>query len=178
MRWRTLRQKTPFHPTPARPTDMKTRRIHPLSFVLGLTLAFGAGAAFGGRTADPAPSAVTTRDAAVREDFEWGTLYTYFQGESYGTQDGLAAVAVINPGMEIHPPHEHTEEEYMLVTSGRGTWHLKGEAFEAQTGDMLYAAPWDIHGITNTGDEPLTFVVWKWNNKGVAVPEQPAQHGE
>jgi oxalate decarboxylase/phosphoglucose isomerase-like protein (cupin superfamily) len=38
---------------------------------------------------------------------------------------------------------------------------------------MQYAAPWDIHGVTNTGSKPLTFVVWKWNSKGVAVPVKP-----
>lgn len=39
---------------------------------------------------------------------------------------------------------------------------------------MLYAAPWDVHGITNTGTTPLTFVVWKWDNKGVPLPEKPS----
>ena len=31
-----------------------------------------------------------------------------------------------------------------------------------------HAAPWDVHGIRNTGRAPLRFVVWKWNSKGVA----------
>ncbi len=53
-----------------------------------------------------------------------------------------------------------------MVTEGTGTWHLNGTEFKAVAGDMLYAAPWEIHGIKNTGDTPLVFVVWKWNNKG------------
>lgn len=71
-------------------------------------------------------------------------------------------------------PHQHAEEEYLMVTAGQDTWHLNGKSFAAQTGGFLYAAPWEVHGIKNTGTESLTFVVWKWNSKGLPVPVQPA----
>jgi mannose-6-phosphate isomerase-like protein (cupin superfamily) len=119
------------------------------------------------------PSAIRTRDEARREDATWGTLYTYYEGETRGTRDGLAAVAVIRPGQEIHPPHEHAEEEYLMVLEGEGTWHLNGRERPARAGDMQYAAPWDVHGIRNTGRVPLRFVVWKWNSKGVAPAQRP-----
>lgn len=131
-------------------------------------LAFGAGVAL--PDSDPAPSAIVADAEARHEAFDWGELITYFEGETYGTVDGLAAVAVIEPGQEIHPPHEHAEEEYLMVLEGSGTWHLLGEERPAEAGDMLYAAPWDVHGLTNTGDVPLRFVVWKWANKGVEAP--------
>lgn len=135
-----------------------------------IACAFGAGVLVGAPRYDVQPSAVLTQKQAKREDFDWGTLYTYYSGESYGTKDGLAAVAVIKPGREIHPPHEHAEEEYLMVVEGEGTWHLNGKEFAAHAGDMQYAAPWDVHGVSNTGKKPLTFVVWKWNNKGVELP--------
>ena len=119
------------------------------------------------------PSAIKRLDTASREDFEWGSFYTYYTGETYGTMDTLTGVAIIKPGMQIHPPHVHVEEEYLMVTQGEGMWHLKGEELPAKAGDILYAAPWEIHGITNTGSEPMTFVVWKWNSKGVELPAQP-----
>lgn len=119
------------------------------------------------------PSAVIAGSEAQTEEFEWGTLTSYFSDETFGTKDVLAAVAIINPGMEIHPPHEHAEEEFLMVLEGGGEWHLLGRDFPAKKGDMLYAGPWDIHGIRNSGKTPLKFVVWKWNNKGLAVPEKP-----
>ncbi len=118
-------------------------------------------------------SAVRSIDEAQRQDFDWGTLYTFFQNESYGTRDGLAAVAVIKPGREIHPPHQHAEEEYLMVVEGNGTWTLNGGERPARPGDMQYAAPWDVHGIRNTGRGPLRFVVWKWNSKGVTPLARP-----
>ncbi|SDL96239.1 Mannose-6-phosphate isomerase, cupin superfamily [Catalinimonas alkaloidigena] len=153
---------------------MKTKITLALVAVFLLGLSFTAGFSYARRLAKPNPSAVISQQKASREDFEWGSLYTYYTDETYGTKDLLAAVAVIKPGMEIHPPHLHAEEEFLMVTEGEGTWSMNGKTFPAQAGDMQYAAPWDEHGITNTGTTPLTFVVWKWNNKGVKVPKQPS----
>lgn len=145
--------------------------------VVGLTLAL-AGCSVAGTSATPQPralqpSAILAERDAKREDFDWGTLYTYYTTETHGTRDVLAAVAVIEPGREIHPPHRHAEEEYLMVVEGRGTWHLNGRERPAQAGDMQYAAPWDVHGISNTGTAPLRFVVWKWNGRGVAPMPEP-----
>jgi len=118
-------------------------------------------------------SAIIAQQEAQRQDFDWGTLYTYYQKETSGTRDGLAAVAVIKPGWEIHPPHQHAEEEYLMILEGQGTWHLNGRESAAKVGDMQYAAPWDVHGVKNTGTVPLRFVVWKWNSKGIVPPARP-----
>ena len=152
---------------------MNPNTIRRTSWIVSLILAFTAGAALTSQQEASQPSAIIAQEDATQEDFDWGTLYTYYDGESYGTKDGLTAVAVIEPGEQIHPPHEHAEEEYLMVTEGTGTWHLNGEERAAAPGDMLYAAPWDVHGITNTGSEPLTFVVWKWNSKGVEPMPKP-----
>ena len=61
-----------------------------------------------------------------------------------------------------------------MVVEGRGTWSLNGRESPAKAGDIQYAAPWDMHGIKNTGRTPLRFVVWKWNSKGVAPMAAPA----
>ena len=118
-------------------------------------------------------SVIWSQNEAARDDADWGTFYAYHEGETAGTTDGLVGVAVIDPGEEIHPPHEHAEEEYLMVLEGSGTWHLLGEERPAEAGDLLYAAPWDVHGIANTGDVPLKFVVWKWNSRGVGPPARP-----
>lgn len=152
---------------------MHTRSLRTIGAVASLLLAWTAGAFVSTHRSTPQASAIVSQEQALRQDFDWGSLYTYYEGESYSTRDGLSAVAVIQPGQQIHPPHEHAEEEYLMVVEGDGTWHLNGEERPARTGDMLYAAPWDVHGIKNTGTTPLTFVVWKWNGKGVAPMEQP-----
>lgn len=143
-----------------------------LSLPIACALSFAAGIVVSSERSSAQPSAIVSQQQAKREDSAWGSLYTYYEGESYGTKDGLTAVAVIKPGQEIHPPHEHAEEEYLMVLEGSGTWHLNGKDSPARAGDIQYSAPWDVHGIKNTGSTPLKFVVWKWNSKGVAVPKK------
>lgn len=120
-------------------------------------------------------TAVVSEKSAHTESFKWGSLITYYSGETHGTKDALGATAIINPGMEIHPPHTHSEEEYLMVIEGSGTWTLGSKEFPAGVGDMLYAAPWDLHGIKNTGKTPMKFVVIKWNSKSVLPQKRKAQ---
>ncbi|MEL6566929.1 MAG: cupin domain-containing protein [Pseudomonadota bacterium] len=122
---------------------------------------------------DTKPSAVVSEQSAQRSVETWGDFLTYFDGETFSTRDLLNGVAIIKPGQEIHPPHRHAEEEFLMVIEGNGRWHLNGEDFAASAGDTLYAAPWDIHGITNTGDTPLRFVVWKWASQAQPLPTDP-----
>lgn len=118
-------------------------------------------------------TAVVRAPAAATQTFEWGRLMTYYSGETRSSRDTLVAVAIVNPGMQIHPPHVHPEEEYLMVLEGAGTWTVKGEQFPARGGDVLYAAPWDEHGIANTGATPMRFVFLKWNGKPVEPMEKP-----
>jgi mannose-6-phosphate isomerase-like protein (cupin superfamily) len=144
--------------------EMRTRFICLFAVMTGAILSIIVGATLAKQLANTINSKVKTQQEAMYENFNWGTFHTYYQGDTYGTKDVLAGVAVIKPGMEIHPPHQHAEEEYLMVTAGQGTWHLNGKDFTAQKG-----------GITNTGTTLLTFVVWKWNTKGLAVPTQPSE---
>ena len=119
-------------------------------------------------------SVIITEGGADLLNEDWGDLYIYTDETNtttYGTQNMLTAVAKILPGQEIHPPHQHTAEEFMYLVEGNGTWSLNGEEYPAKPGDVMYAKPWDWHGITNTGDVPLKFFVVKWDNKGVPLPE-------
>jgi len=69
--------------------------------------------------------------------------------------------------------HRHAEEEYLVVARGSGTWFLDDKEFPAKLGDILYVEPWVYHGLTNTGDGPLIFVVVRFNGKGVKLPPRP-----
>lgn len=115
---------------------------------------------------------VSFNDAQVHQA-DWGQMRFYFRGQTHGTKDVLTAVAVVQPGKAVHRAHRHAAEEYLVVASGSGKWSLAGKEFPAKKGDILYVEPWVYHGLTNTGDEPLVFIVVKYNPKGVDVPPQP-----
>lgn len=153
--------------------------IRDIALGLGMC-ALGACGAPAAEEADPVASVeanvattVLTRETAKSTDEEWGTFVEYFAGATPGTRDLLSGTATINPGLEIHPPHRHAEEELLMVIEGEGEWTVGEETFAAKEGDMLFAEPWDVHGIKNTGDTPLTFVFWKWNSQGLPTPPDP-----
>lgn len=102
-------------------------------------------------------------------------LHRYCEaGATPSLRDLLTIAITLHPGQQLHPPHQHAEEEFLWIASGSGEWHLDGREFPAAAGDLLYTEPWVMHGITNTGREPLTFFVVKWNGNGMPVPPPPA----
>jgi len=112
-------------------------------------------------------------DAAKSHQADWGEMRVYFRGETHSTKDVLTAVAVVEPGKAVHRQHRHAQEEYLIVARGSGTWSLAGKEFPANLGDILYVEPWVYHGLTNTGTEPLVFVVVRYDGKGVKPPPRP-----
>ena len=153
---------------------MKTHTLVLVTLAAAVLLATRGGDAAAGATKGPMKtSRVASNEAAATKEV-WGELRAYFQGETYGLRDVLTGTVTLKPGQEPHPPHTHAEEEFLYIVEGSGQWHLNGKDFAAAKGDTIYTEPWVVHGIKNTGATPLTFVVVKWNTKGMAVPKAPA----
>lgn len=75
-----------------------------------------------------------------------------------GADNGDVAVSVFlfdgKPGAGPGP-HRHPYDEIQFIQSGRGTWTVNGETFEAGAGDILVIKAGEIHAFKNTGTEPL-----------------------
>ena len=122
---------------------------------------------------EPIKTAVGGWEDARAHTADWGEMRRYFTGETLGTKNVLTAVAVVQPGKTVHRAHRHAEEEYLVLAEGEGTWSVAGKQSPAKRGDILYAEPWVHHGITNTGEKPLIFVVFRYTSKGVPPPPRP-----
>ncbi|MBT7098001.1 cupin domain-containing protein [Candidatus Poribacteria bacterium] len=68
-------------------------------------------------------------------------------------------VSSISPGKRAHPPHKHVEEEIIYVLSGSGTMQIDEEFTQVGKDSATFLPSWVFHGIENTGDEMLTYVV-------------------
>ena len=118
-------------------------------------------------------SQIVRWDEAKSHSADWGEMRRYFQGRTFATEKAFVATAIVQPGKSVHQAHRHAEEEYLAVVDGTGTWWLDGKEFPAKRGDILYVEPWVYHGLTNTGDKPLVFLVIKYSGKGVQAPARP-----
>lgn len=126
------------------------------------------------KTTDLAQSSQIKSESDVTVDAaSWGNFYAYFTEDTHALKPVLVGVAKIDAGQQIHPPHRHSDEEYLMVTKGEGTWYLNGVESPAKAGDILYARAWDYHGVKASDDSPLEFVVFKYSARQGEMPADP-----
>jgi quercetin dioxygenase-like cupin family protein len=133
---------------------------------LGALVIAGAAYAVGfAQGSAPLTSAVVPMSkTTIADSGAWGAFHKHLSGPTAATADVLSGVVELKAGSEPHPPHQHVDEEFLYVLEGSGTWFLNGKEIPAKTGDVLYTAPNDIHGI-RAGAAPLRFFVAKWRTK-------------
>ena len=108
------------------------------------------------------PDAVIAADAAKLTHETFGDARIYFDGPTDQLKSMTAGSIRLTAGQEPHPPHQHPEEEIMLVTEGSGEIVVEGKTTQVSPGAMMYSAANKMHGIRNTGKTPLTFYYFKW----------------
>ena len=92
-------------------------------------------------------------------------VFVHYNGPTDQLAGLCAGMAVLDPGASPHPPHRHPEEEFLIVADGTGEIECGGKVSRVGPGAMMYCAGDVLHGITNTGNVPLTFYWSKWMAK-------------
>jgi mannose-6-phosphate isomerase-like protein (cupin superfamily) len=113
-------------------------------------------------TAGPLPNAVVDEKTAKLSKEDFGDLRIYFDGATGQVHSMTAGSLRLKPGMSPHPPHQHPEEEFMVITEGAGEISIDGKVSKVGPGSMMYCAAGKLHGIRNTGSNPLLFYFYKW----------------
>lgn len=104
---------------------------------------------------------VSEANAKLTRD-PFGDTRVYFDGPTSQLKAMTAGSLLLKPGMQPHPPHQHREEEIMIVTSGNGEILVGGKKVNVCPGSMMYCESNQLHGVMNTGSEPLLFYYLKW----------------
>jgi quercetin dioxygenase-like cupin family protein len=103
---------------------------------------------------EPADAALTKKP--------FGDERIFFTGPTAQLKSMTAGSLLLHPGQEPHPPHQHPEEEIMLVTEGRGEIFVDGVKHNVAAGAMMYCEGNQLHGVKNTSDAPFVFYFYKW----------------
>ncbi|MBI5766407.1 MAG: cupin domain-containing protein [Verrucomicrobia bacterium] len=82
-------------------------------------------------------------------------------------------VTTLHPGRMSHAPHQHAQEEFILLKEGTLDVHINGQVTRADTGSILFFASNDLHNVTNVGDTPATYLVF--NFATAATKTAPAE---
>lgn len=110
----------------------------------------------------PLPNTVVDAKSARLSRESFGDLRIYFEGPTGQVKSMTAGSLLLKPGMQPHPPHQHPEEEFMVITEGTGQIVVDGKTTKVGPGSMMYCAGGKTHGIVNTGSSPLLFYFYKW----------------
>jgi quercetin dioxygenase-like cupin family protein len=94
--------------------------------------------------------------------------YVHFNGPTKELEALASGLVTLEPGAQPHPPHQHPEEETMIVGEGTGEFFINGNATEVKTGDMLFAESNVLHGVRNTGQTRMVFYFIKVMGKSAS----------
>lgn len=76
------------------------------------------------------------------------------------SKDAVVVAWYIKPGQEISPHIHPNGQDTWTILSGKGKYYLDkaGTTKPISAGDVVVAYTNCVHGVLNTGDEPLVFI--------------------
>ena len=80
-------------------------------------------------------------------------------------------ITTLRAGETPHPPHQHPDEELLIVKEGTVESLVNGELKRVGPGSVIFQAANQMHGIRNVGEGPATYHVIKWNSPGMLKPK-------
>ena len=75
-------------------------------------------------------------------------------------------ITTLNPGQVSHPPHQHVEEELLIIRDGEVETLQNGVAIRSGPGSIVFNASNEFHNIRNVGTTPVTYHVINWRVSG------------
>jgi quercetin dioxygenase-like cupin family protein len=76
-------------------------------------------------------------------------------------------ITTLNPGQTSHAPHQHPNEELLVVKEGTVEALVNGEWKKLGVGSVIFQASNQLHGIRNVGSGPATYHVINWSSPGM-----------
>ena len=76
-------------------------------------------------------------------------------------------VTTLEVGASPHPPHQHANEEVIIVKEGSVEAYVNGTWVPASTGSLIFFASNQPHTVRNAGTIPATYHVLNWASPGM-----------
>src|SRR4051812_31943406 len=84
------------------------------------------------------PNSVLDEKGAKLTREEFGDLRVYFDGPTNQLKAMTVGSLRLKPGKSPHPPHEHPEEEVMIITEGTGDISVEGKVTKVAPGSIMF----------------------------------------
>ncbi len=84
-------------------------------------------------------------------------------------------VTTLNKGQAPHAPHQHADEELLIVKEGTVEALVAGDWVKLGPGSVIFQAANIEHAIRNAGEGQATYHVIKWNSPGMIAKREAAK---
>jgi len=91
-----------------------------------------------------------------------GSVRSFFKSPTATLDELELHVTTLNPGQASHPPHQHANEELVIVKEGTVEALVNGEWKRVGPGSVIFNASNQLHGLKNVGIGPATYHVINW----------------
>jgi quercetin dioxygenase-like cupin family protein len=120
--------------------------------------------------------AVADQNASVMQSaaFDWnsipvkqtavGSTRSFFKAPTATLNELELHVTTLNPGQASHPPHQHPNEELVIIKEGTVEALVQGEWKRVGEGSVIFNASNQLHGLKNVGTTPATYHVINWTS--------------
>jgi len=76
-------------------------------------------------------------------------------------------VSFLPAGQTPHAPHQHPDEELIVVKEGTVEALVNGQTKKVGPGSVIFQASNQMHGLRNVGDTTAVYHVFRWNSPGM-----------
>jgi XRE family transcriptional regulator, regulator of sulfur utilization len=138
--------------------------------LVSISLTLGAGAAAQQKAA-LLPSSVFLWETVPVKTTGVGSTRQFVRAPTATLDELEIHVTTLNPGQTSHAPHQHPNEELLIIKEGTVEALVNGEWKKLGAGSVIFQASNQLHGIKNVGTGPATYHVVNWSSPGMLKKE-------
>jgi XRE family transcriptional regulator, regulator of sulfur utilization len=94
----------------------------------------------------------------------YGAVRSLFRAPTVTLNELEMHVTTLNPGQTSHAPHQHPNEELIILREGTLETLSLGEWKRIGPGSVIFNASNDLHGVKNVGTVPAVYHVVNWKS--------------
>ena len=112
-------------------------------------------------------SAVFQWDALAVTKTDIGARRTVVRAPTATLDELESHITTLDQGQSPHPPHQHPNEEMIIVKEGAVDAYVNGEWVPVATGGIIFFASNVPHTVRNTSGSSATYYVINWSPPGM-----------
>ena len=116
-------------------------------------------------------SSVFDWTSVAEKKTEVGSVRQFFRAPTVTLDELECHVTTLNPGQTSHPPHQHPNEELIIIREGTVETLSNGQWKRLGAGSVIFNASNQLHGLRNVGASPATYHVINWASPGTLKPK-------